>query len=120
MTIKPLRILVAEDNKTYRETLEAMLDRRGHMVEAVEDGQQLLEKLASGGRYDVVITDNDMPVMTGIQALRRIRANGQDIPVIVHTTVKGEAVKADIEMSGGVFLSKTSSSAEIFAAIEKQ
>ena len=77
------KILFAEDNEDIRESLEQNFRLEGYEVEAVENGQLLLDKLKAG-EYDLIITDNDMPVLSGFKALRQIRATEslKDLPVI--------------------------------------
>jgi CheY-like chemotaxis protein/nitrogen-specific signal transduction histidine kinase len=69
----PLRILVAEDNRVNRLVATRILQRQGHAVEAVEDGEAALAAVRDGG-FDVVLMDVMMPVMDGLQATRAIRA----------------------------------------------
>ncbi len=118
-----IRVLYAEDNVNMRETITACLDRWGYAVDVVENGHQLIGKLevaaAMGGQYDLVITDNDMPRVTGIQALRQIRADERfkDLPVIVFTGDKG--VKEAVEKAGGVYLEKGTSLEYLEEAVNK-
>lgn len=67
------RILVAEDNTVNRFLVVEVLERSGHAVEAVENGQ-LAVQAASKAAYDVILMDLRMPVLDGIEAARAIRA----------------------------------------------
>jgi signal transduction histidine kinase/HPt (histidine-containing phosphotransfer) domain-containing protein/ActR/RegA family two-component response regulator len=69
----PLRVLVVEDNRVNRLVATRILQRQGHDVEAVEDGEAALAAVR-GGRFDLVLMDVMMPVMDGLQATRAIRA----------------------------------------------
>ena len=67
------RILLTEDNATNRLVTSRMLERHGHSVVAVSDGQQAVAAASEGG-FDLVIMDLMMPVMDGLAATRAIRA----------------------------------------------
>ncbi|HWA26960.1 MAG TPA: PAS domain S-box protein [Lacunisphaera sp.] len=83
------RILVAEDNTANRLVIQMMLERMGLQFDLVDDGRDVLEKLA-GGEYAAVLMDCQMPGLDGYEAARRIRA-GQGgvrqpgIPIIALT-----------------------------------
>lgn len=82
------RILVAEDQVMQRIALVGMLQAQGYEVDEVEDGQLLLDTLLKGDKkYDLVITDQNMPKMNGVDALEIIRADARfsNLPVIVHS-----------------------------------
>jgi CheY-like chemotaxis protein len=70
---KPRRVLYAEDQQGSRIVTKAMLERMGFEVEAVEDGELALNA-AHDNAYDVILLDIEMPVMDGVTAARRIRA----------------------------------------------
>src|SRR5271156_263298 len=69
---KSLRILVAEDAELNRDLVIELLKKRGHVVEGVADGRQALTALEKHS-YDVVLLDEEMPGMTGLQATDAIR-----------------------------------------------
>lgn len=118
---KPLRMLLAEDNPVNRELMVLMLERRGHKVEAVEDGQEVLRELERW-RPDIVIMDEEMPRMSGLEATRAIRKNeksmGGHIPII---TVTGNATEADhlrgMEAGVDAYLAKPIDLKELFRKI---
>jgi CheY-like chemotaxis protein len=61
-----LRILVVDDEAGIRRAMRRMLGRR-HRVETAGNGREALDRLVSGGRFDVILCDLMMPEMTGIQ-----------------------------------------------------
>ncbi len=70
--LKSLRILVAEDTDENRELVSELLKKRGHSVVAVSDGRQALDELEKA-QYDIVLMDEQMPRMDGLEATRVIR-----------------------------------------------
>ncbi len=69
---RSLRVLVAEDTDENRELVSELLKKRGHSVVAVSDGRQALDELGKN-HYDVVLMDEQMPRMDGLEATRAIR-----------------------------------------------
>jgi len=69
---KSLRILVAEDAELNRDLIIELLKKRGHVAEGVADGRQALAALGKHD-FDVVLLDEEMPRMTGLQATAAIR-----------------------------------------------
>jgi DNA-binding NtrC family response regulator len=78
------RILVVDDTLLTRETLRQILEADGLEVEAVDCAQMALERLRSG-RFQLLITDHLMPVMSGIELLNLVRAEKIPCGVIVLT-----------------------------------
>jgi CheY-like chemotaxis protein len=89
-------IVVADDDPDIRRVTEITLRRAGHTVMACEDGGALL-KAVRAATPDVVVTDNQMPVLTGIQVLTLLREDPAtaDIPVILAT---GSVPPAEAEL----------------------
>jgi len=92
------RILVAEDNPLNQQFIIYFLEKAGHDVVCVADGQEVLAALTES-RFDLILMDIHMPKMDGIEATRRIRnAAGDgfdpDIPIIALTAY---AMKGDKE-----------------------
>jgi len=78
------RILVIDDEDSIREYLSMMLEREGYVCDATKDGKKAL-KLQSQDAYDVVITDIQLPGMSGIDILGKLRDKDPTIPVIIIT-----------------------------------
>ncbi len=93
------KILLAEDNDLNWEIAEALLTERGLELEWAENGQICVDKFKRSpvGFYDAVLMDIRMPVMTGHEAAREIRAldrEDADIPIIAMTA---DAFEEDIK-----------------------
>jgi two-component system sensor histidine kinase and response regulator WspE len=78
------RILVVDDSITVREVERQLLLRRGYAVEVAVDGKEGYDTLRAG-RFDLLITDVDMPRMTGIELARAVRRDPKlaEIPIII-------------------------------------
>lgn len=76
-----LSILVAEDNPINQATLQHQLEQLGCEVTVASDGSEAL-MLWGLTRYDVVLTDVNMPRMNGYELVKALRAQGATIPVI--------------------------------------
>ncbi|WOO31729.1 response regulator [Diaphorobacter limosus] len=83
-----MRTLLIEDNPKLVRTLAAELRTAGMVLDTVADGLHA-DALLQVERYDVVILDLGLPSLDGIEVLRRIRARGDDVPVLI-LTASGE------------------------------
>jgi two-component system sensor histidine kinase/response regulator len=72
-----MRILLADDQKEIRLLTAHLLERSGHHVVAVANGQEALDAVERES-FDAILMDEEMPVMNGLQALRAIRAREKD------------------------------------------
>src|SRR6204780_3290878 len=78
------RVLVVDDEESQRTALASMIKLWGYWVETAADGQEALEKLATFGAH-VIVTDLNMPRMTGQELLKRLKEEGDAPPAIVQT-----------------------------------
>ncbi|MCX7089679.1 MAG: response regulator [Methylococcales bacterium] len=115
--LQPLDILLAEDNAINQQLAVRLLEKQGHTVSIANNGQECLDKLAKHA-YDVVLMDFQMPVMDGLEATRRIRQLGLDIPVIAMTAnaMKGDRERA-LESGMNDYLTKPIKVTELFEVI---
>lgn len=86
----PLRILVAEDESISRMFISKVLMKFGHEVRSVKNGQEVLEILAENEKFDVLLTDIQMPLLNGVELTHIIRSDTKyrhqaGIPIIAMT-----------------------------------
>jgi DNA-binding response OmpR family regulator len=81
---RPPRILVAEDDHGLRLINTMMLTCAGYAVDNAEDGAAAWKALYAK-RYDLLITDNHMPRLPGIELLKKLRSARMELPVIMAT-----------------------------------
>jgi len=122
--LKRLRVLVTEDTEINRELIGELLTKRGHSVSAVSDG---LEALAAFERnpFDVILMDQEMPNMNGLDATRAIRkletSTGRHIRIIGLT---GNATPEDerrcLNAGMDAFLSKPVRMEKLYEAVESE
>ncbi|MCL6604497.1 MAG: PAS domain S-box protein [Paenibacillus sp.] len=117
-----LKILVAEDNEINQLVLQKILEKRGHSVDIVVDGTEVVQALAYD-TYDLIFMDVQMPRMNGLEATRVIKNSlpPEKLPVIVAVTAN--ALKGDREhcLEAGMddYISKPIKSDAISGVIRK-
>ena len=79
-----MRILVVDDDQAVRDSLRRSLAFNGYDVELAGDGLAALESIARS-RPDAVVLDVMMPRLDGLEACRRLRSAGEDLPILVLT-----------------------------------
>ncbi|MGA2216850.1 MAG: response regulator [Terracidiphilus sp.] len=82
-----MRALIVDDSRYIRGFLRGLLEKRGMECEEAGDGQAGLERLEEGPEFDLALVDWNMPVMGGLEMLKRLRAEGfSDVKVMMVTT----------------------------------
>ena len=112
-----MRLLLAEDEKMLSDALVALLTHSHYSVDAVGDGEEALDYLMNGD-YDGAILDIMMPKMDGLTVLRKIRAAGMNLPVLM-LTAKSEIDDRVEGLDAGAddYLTKPFASRELLARI---
>ena len=111
------RILIADDSEMIREVLALFLETLGHKVDVAADGQSALDKY-SAKRYDLIISDLQMPRLEGLSLLKRIKALNPDAQVIIltgHATLE-TAVEA-LRLGAYDYLLKPIEDMEVFGRL---
>ena len=81
-----MRILVVDDERAVRESLQRALELEGYEIELAADGREALARLENGEpQPDAVILDVLMPVIDGLEVCRRLRRQGNRVPVLMLT-----------------------------------
>jgi two-component system response regulator MprA len=79
-----MRILVVDDDRSVRESLRRSLAFNGYQVELASDGQAALDAVLAQ-RPDAMVLDVMMPRLDGLEVCRRMRAAGDELPILVLT-----------------------------------
>ncbi|MEI2414892.1 response regulator transcription factor [Orrella sp. JC864] len=83
-----MRVLVIEDDTTLGHALQEFLSDQGYAVDWLTEGEPALGAL-SGQPYDLLVLDLNLPGMGGLEILRRLRADGNSLPVLILTARDG-------------------------------
>jgi two-component system response regulator FixJ len=110
-------IHIVDDNEAVRDSLALLFECADLSARTYASGEELLSRLPAGAG-DCLITDVQMPQMSGLDLLRRLRAKGETIPVIV-ITARSDAATADEALRDGAtaFVEKPFDAEAILAAV---
>ncbi|MBS4099316.1 MAG: response regulator [Sulfuricella sp.] len=80
-----MKILVVDDDALAGEMTAAVLEGMGHDYVLAENGVEAMDKLGDDGPFDMVISDMNMPLVSGIDLFRELRGQGVTLPFILLT-----------------------------------
>ena len=80
-----MKVLVVDDEPAVRDSLRRALQLEGYEVELAGDGLEALERLASTDGVDALLLDVSMPRLDGLETCRRLRRDGNALPVLMLT-----------------------------------
>ncbi len=106
----PRKVLICEDSFTTRELERSIFEAAGYDVETAVDGAQGFQKLRDGLKVDAVVTDVQMPNMTGFELTKAIKSDPAlaEIPVIIVTSLERDEEKAEgIEAGADAYITKS-------------
>jgi two-component system chemotaxis response regulator CheY len=93
-------ILVVDDSSTMVMSLKSSLELSGFKVETAADGQAAMDKLNSGVKPDLIITDINMPRMDGIELIKNARKLLRFTPILALTTESQQAKRDEAKKLG--------------------
>jgi two-component system, OmpR family, response regulator ChvI len=99
-SLPPVRIVLVDDDDSFRESLGLNLLDEGFAVVSFSGGAPSLDYFAGGGEADVILLDWRMPGMNGLEVLRRLRRAGTTTPVIF-LTVLSDDIYEEAALEGG-------------------
>nr|WP_269204249.1 response regulator [Lysobacter silvisoli] len=108
--VRNLRVLIADDQQANRTVLTRILERAGHRVTAVNDGEQALDQLESA-QFELAVLDMHMPGLSGLDVIRQLRfmqaGTGRSTPtIILSADATLQASEAANEAGAMAFLTK--------------
>jgi EAL domain-containing protein (putative c-di-GMP-specific phosphodiesterase class I)/CheY-like chemotaxis protein len=112
-------VLVVDDDPAVARALRRLLEVVGYTVSVVDGGERAVEAITKNS-FDVVISDIQMPGMTGVELLRAIRARDLDVPVILMTGVPTvETAIEAVNLGALQYLPKPTSNDVLLAAVAR-
>ena len=115
----PKRILVVDDDEVIRQVNADMLSRYGYETETAEDGAAAWEALQANG-YDLLITDNNMPKVSGVELVKKLRSAHMKLPVVLASgAIPTEAMNWNSSLHLAAMLPKPFTVDELLAIVKK-
>lgn len=114
-------ILLIEDSLTVRHSLARTLQEQGYRVSQAGDGLEALASLQQGANVDLIISDIEMPRMSGFEFLSELRKTPtlQTIPVVMLTSRSGSKYRQfAANLGANAFVNKPSSTQELLPILE--
>ena len=112
------RILVVDDDGDLRSSLAALLRGKGYAVAQAADGEEALAAVAGPDRPDLVLLDAEMPGMSSVDVLRRMRARQTGVGVLVMTRHgTGTLAVRSIQLGAHGYLTKPLDPPEVLRAV---
>ena len=119
--MKP-QILLVDDHQMARLALQLLLEQQGYVCEVADEGASALARLEAGPPVDLVISDNQMPVMTGMELLVKVKTDSHlsSIPVILYSgNLTEELQKQARQIGAHAVFSKPYNFAYLLATVAK-
>lgn len=106
--IEPTRVLVVDDDNDFCELTALTLEPYGYEVTPAHNGEMALDTIASGSRFDIMITDGQMPIMDGLELIKKVRMDTDpkvyNMPIILRSGDSGLKERANV--LGATFIDK--------------
>lgn len=111
------RILIIEDEKPMAEAISYTLENEGHETDIATDGESGW-RLCQSGEYELVILDLMLPILDGLEVLKRVRQEG-DIPILILTAKDSEVDKVvGLELGADDYVTKPFNMRELLARVK--
>ena len=114
--------LVVEDSPMMRQLIVLALSRvRNLKVTEADDGVDGLRKLA-GGKFDIIITDINMPIMDGLKLVKRVRSDPthKDVPIVIITTEGSNEDRARaLQLGANAYVTKPIQAPQVIAKVKE-
>jgi two-component system nitrogen regulation response regulator NtrX len=94
-------ILIADDDKTCRDSIQKVLEREGHIVQTADSVDRAIETLGAN-HFDLVVCDYRMPGKTGIDLLIELKRKDSTVPVLMISAFADAGVEAAVKRLGGL------------------
>jgi two-component system cell cycle sensor histidine kinase/response regulator CckA len=115
----PPTVLVVDDEAPMRAIERRVLEDLGYRVLEASNGTDLVDLLAGGAQFDLLIADLDMPVVRGDEMARRIRRSRPDVPVLYVTGHTDWLLDGRTLAPGEAFLAKPFSAEQLRDAVSR-
>jgi DNA-binding NtrC family response regulator len=115
------KILVIDDDPVFLGFLVTQLTAQGHEVCCLEGADEGLDQLTGGRSFDLVLLDNRLPRMSGMEFLSALRAQGFELPVILMTSVhRDQTVIEAMNLGAFSYIIKPLSFADVLGELEPE
>ena len=115
------RILLVDDSATILLSISSILTKAGYSVEKASNAELALKKFSSNEKFDLLITDLNMPGMNGIELIREIRRlpAHKFMPILFLTTESQQSKKQEAKAAGATgWIVKPATSDELLSTIK--
>ncbi len=118
MTALSDHILVAEDEPAMRRLLRTILHTQGYKITEAQDGGAALEAIRAFDKIDLLLLDLALPVMDGLDVIKKIRGSGSALPIVVLSNRSDENAKvAALDLGADDYVTKPFGARELLARI---
>lgn len=94
------KVLLLDDARSIRETYAAVVKQAGYEVDMASNAEEAIQKIIADGVPDLIVTDVNMPGISGIEFCKRIRAAAKGVPIIVMSSESDKNMIVDAKKAG--------------------
>lgn len=94
---QPMKILLVDDDELVLEAVAWLLESQGHQVSLAASGDEALQLLLEGLSVELLILDQNMPGLSGVETLSKVREFLPELPIFVATGYRDEALAAMVQ-----------------------